>query len=250
MNKPRTSAKSPPRTGAFSSPIGWVDGGEDPRFADALTRAIGGEEPFADCVHLEREDRRAVLGAAGTESTRSVGNRQVLVSFPVGPTTGDVICGFEILATLRKVPETTEEMEALVKAGYGRKDDKRVMITLSGGPAAPAAFGQRAAATEVLLDWTEWASSPARGLNRFVPFDREGNPVWFPTCGMTLGNAKFHLLVSEALADKTDFHLVVRTLLSDGLRRATEKGKRWKLPNGRELLYNAHAEPGRHFRVE
>lgn len=239
----KRSEKSP------SLDVAWVDGGVDANFATALNLAGG---TTVDCVHLEKEDRRAILVGAGP-SVPSVLDfvpppKQVLVSFPVRPTTGDVVCGFEVVGVLRRDPTTTEEMESLVSSGYGRKDDKRVMITLSSSLAAP--FGERVAATEVLLDWTDWSLSPARGLNRFVPFDSDRRPIWFPACALTLGNARFHLLVSEALADKCDFHLLVRSLLSEELRRAAEKGKLWKLSNGRKMVYNAHADPGRHFRVE
>jgi hypothetical protein len=217
----------------------FVDGGVDPRFEDAMSPNRTGSDEACDAVHLEREERRAGLGGGNT--------RSVLISFAVRPTTGDVVCGFEIVSCLKSQPQTTEQMEALVASGYGRKDDKRIMITLSSGSNT---FGERVAATEVLLDWTDWSDSPARGLNRFVPFDSSGRPVWVPTCALSMGNAKLHLLVGAELAEQCDFYVLVRSLLSDSLRRATEKGKCWKLPNGRELVYNAHAKPGGHLRVE
>lgn len=255
-------------TGSRVYGISVPDGGIDPRFEDAWDRSeedlnslrmvattpnanLYDSRAILDAVHLEPEERRSPLGgdarATNDSQSFSSASRNVLISFALRPTTGDVVCGFEIVSRVRRPPQTTEQMEALVASGYGRKEDKRVMITLSSGSNS---FGERVAATEVLLDWTDWMDSPAVGLNRFVPFDRSGKPVWFPTCALSMGNAKLHLLVGESLAAECDFYVLVRSLLSDGLRRATEKGKCWKLLNGKELVYNAHAKPGGQLRVE
>lgn len=168
---------------------------------------------------------------AAEESRRSPvqGDGSVVVSFDVTPDTGDVIAHYFLQTILppEHRPTTGDQMSQLFAIGYGRKDDKRVMITLGGSGDEFA----NASTTELLVPWTDWnaVESTRPDFNKFVVEDHRKQPVWLPVVGVLDVGMKFHITISGELAAKARFVLGCYILMSEELRQATARRKHWKI---------------------